>query len=59
MLTDSEILKLNKLLNEQKIDLLKEGLVCFDKDTNPNYKFLYNALKEQEYDSKDKLTIFS
>lgn len=55
MLTDSEILKLNKLLNEQKIDLLKEGLVCFDKDTNPNYKFLYNALKEQEYDSKDKL----
>lgn len=54
-LTDRQILRLKQLLKEQKIDLLNEGLSLFNDKTNPNYKFLYNAIKTQEYDNKDKL----
>lgn len=53
-LTDSEILELEKLLQEKKIDDLKRGLTSFDEDTNPNYRFLYDAITTQKY-SEGKL----
>lgn len=55
MLSDSEILELEKLLQEQKIDLLNRGLFEFNEETNPNYKFLYDAIKNQEYNSTHEL----
>lgn len=54
-LTDAEILELEQLLIEEKTDLLFDGLENFTKETNPNYRFLYNAIKNQEYDSKGEL----
>jgi len=47
-LNDNEIFELDRLL-------LERGLYKFDDDTNPNYKFLYESLKEQQYDARDKL----
>lgn len=55
-LTDSEILELEQLLQEQKIDLLNEGLSSFSEMTNPNYKFIHDAITLQEYDRFNKLT---
>lgn len=55
-LTDSEIQELEQLLREQEIDLLKEGLSTFDQKTNPNYKFLYDAITNQQYNKQGKLT---
>ncbi|WP_428743191.1 terminase [Tenacibaculum sp.] len=54
-LTDSEILELEQLLYEEKIDRLYDGLVNFNEDTNPNYKFLHNSIKEQTYDKNGEL----
>lgn len=54
-LSDSQILRLKQLLKEQKIDLLNEGLSCFNDKTNPNYKFLYEAITNQTYNDKQEL----
>ena len=53
-LTDSEILELEQLLAEQKIDLLKRGLSVFDDKTNPNYKLLYNSIESQKWGLDEK-----
>lgn len=55
MLSDVEIITLEKLLQEQKIDLLKQGLSLFNKETNPNYKFLHEAITNQKYGAKGEL----
>ena len=55
MLSDAEILTLEKLLEEQKTDLLTQGLYLFNNKTNPNYKYLYEAITTQEYNYKDEL----
>jgi len=54
-LTDSEILELENLLAEQKIDLLNQGLVSYTEKTNKNYKFLHQAIINQEYDLRGEL----
>lgn len=54
-ITDAEIIELEQLLAEQKIDRLKHGLISFDKNTNPNYKFVFDAIKNQEYDLRNEL----
>lgn len=55
MLSDSEILELEQLLNEQKTDLLKQGLSLFNENTNLNYKFLYHSIQNQQYNNLDEL----
>ncbi len=47
-LTDAEILELEKLVNERTLYVISE-------DTNPNYEYLFNALKEQEFNDKGEL----
>ena len=42
-------------IQDQEIDHLNNGLISFNESTNPNYEFLYNAIKEQEYDLRDEL----
>lgn len=46
--TDLELLELEKLLTERELYQL-------DEETNPNYSFLFNALKEQKFDEDGKL----
>ena len=55
MISDSEILELEQLLNEQKTDLLKQGLSLFNENTNLNYKFLHHSIKNQQYNNLDEL----
>ena len=50
MITKQELKKLDELQKKLKIMQLKEGLTNFNEKTNPNYKFLYNAIKDQEYE---------
>lgn len=54
-LTDAEILELEQLLEEQKIDVLKDGLTNFNDKTNPNYKLLYDSITNQTYNDKAEL----
>lgn len=54
-LTDAEILELEKLLIEEKTDLLFDGLENFTEETNPNYRFLCESIKNQQYNSKGEL----
>lgn len=49
-MTDEELKELIKLSEEVKIDKLHRGLTVFDEKTNPNYKFLFKAITEQEYE---------
>ncbi len=55
-LSDSEIVELESLLKQEKIDCLKDGLFTFNAKTSPNYVFLYNAINSQKwgFDSKGK-----
>lgn len=55
-LTDSEIIELEQLLHDEQIDRLNDGLVNFNDKTNPNYKFLYEAINEQSYDNRGELS---
>ncbi|MEN8122213.1 MAG: phage terminase large subunit [Bacteroidota bacterium] len=50
MISKQELAKISKLQKKLKILELKEGLTKFNEKTNPNYKFLYNAIKDQEYE---------
>lgn len=54
MITDAEIIELEKLLQEQKRYELFSGLENFTEKTSPNYKFLFNALNSQKW-QKDEL----
>ncbi len=54
-ISDSEIIELEKLLRDQEIDLLFDGLTSFNNITNPNYKFLYDSFNSQEYDTRGEL----
>ncbi|MFD2592306.1 phage terminase large subunit [Aquimarina hainanensis] len=54
-LTDNEILELERLLVEQEIDLLKEGLTVFNNKTNPNYIHLYDSINSQIIDKEGDL----
>ena len=55
MLTDAEMLELETLLKEKGIDISRKKLLKIDVDTNPNYKLLYESIKNQEYNDKDEL----
>lgn len=48
-LTDAEILLLEKLLHEQDIDNLFNGLDNYNDKTNKNYKFLRDAIINQKW----------
>ena len=50
MLSESEILELETLLMERDIDMSRNRLVNITEETNPNYKLLYNSIKEQKYE---------
>lgn len=51
-LSDEELISLSNLLDELEIDHKKENL-CFPPiESNPNYIFLHNAIKEQRYVNK-------
>lgn len=60
-LSDSEILELEQLLYEEKIDLLNDGLTIFNDKTSPNYQLLYNSINSQEwaFDENGKLKLIS
>lgn len=48
-LTDAELVKYAELLEQEEIHLLKEELQNYGPYTNPNYRFLHDALTHQEY----------
>ncbi|MEN5132382.1 phage terminase large subunit [Elizabethkingia anophelis] len=48
-LTDSEILELEKLLHEDRVEKLFYSLDHITSDTSPNYKQLYEALNSQKW----------
>ncbi|TDQ27637.1 terminase large subunit [Tenacibaculum caenipelagi] len=48
-LTDDEILELEQLLEEEKIDELKDGLIVFNDKTSPNYKILHDSINGQKW----------
>jgi hypothetical protein len=54
MMTDSEIQELGKLLKEEQVYKLEQGLKYFNDKTNPNYKFLFNSLTNQKYRDNPK-----
>lgn len=54
-LTNDEILELEQLLKERDIDNARGRLCVLDQETNPNYKILYNAIKDQYYNEKGEL----
>lgn len=54
MITDAELLELETLLAEEKIDILKAGL-CTRENANPNYTFLYNCLNDQQRNKRGEL----
>lgn len=54
-LTDSEIIELERLLDEQEIFERRESLKDYYTDQNPNYTFLSEAIRDQKYDSSGKL----
>ncbi len=51
-LTESEILELENLLKERDIDICRNRLLRPDEETNPNFRFLQQSIKDQTY-SKD------
>jgi phage terminase large subunit len=55
LLTDAEILELETLLKERDIDISRNALKEINEETNPNYRILYDAIREQEYNDKDEL----
>lgn len=54
-MTSAEIKKLEELVRQHNILTLTEGLTTFDDKTNPNYKFLYDAITSQKFDFKGDL----
>ena len=54
-MNNDEIIELEQLLLEDKIETLKESLYIFNQKTNPNYEFIYNAINKQKYNDKDEL----
>jgi len=50
-----EIQRLKKLLREEEIYQLEKGLTTFNQDTSKNYKILYNAINDQEFNGKGEL----
>lgn len=55
MLTDAEILELDNLLKERDIDISRKRLIDYNEETNPNYKFLQQAIKSQKYNELGEL----
>jgi PBSX family phage terminase large subunit len=56
MLTDSELIELEKLLHQQEIDDRRSALIDPNhKDHTKNYKFIQKQNNEREYDSKGNL----
>jgi len=55
LLTDAEITELENLLKERDIDLARNHLKVIDEDTNPNYKLLFESIRDQEYNDQDEL----
>ena len=55
MLTDAEILELETLLKERGIEASRQYLKVIDGDTNPNYKYLNEAITQQLYNERDEL----
>lgn len=53
-LTDSELILLEKLLEEREVEKLFKRLTEFDEKTNPNYKALYNAINSQKWGFDEK-----
>lgn len=53
MLTDAEMLELETLLKEREIDVYRKRLCFLEKDTNPNYTLLFNAIKDQAYEKNE------
>lgn len=53
-LTDDEILMLERLLHEEKMDNLFKKLITIDDETNPNYKLLYEAINSQKWGYNDQ-----
>lgn len=49
MLTDDELLELEQLLEDEGIEILKDGLTEFNENTSPNYRFLYDSLHSQQW----------
>lgn len=57
MLSDAEIIELERLLWEQELSDLKKGLQTpVVGKNNPNYIFLFSAIANQRYDAKGKLS---
>lgn len=48
-LTDSEILELEQLIEDERKDVLVNGLTNFTEKTSPNYKLLYNSINNQKW----------
>ncbi|WP_347219296.1 phage terminase large subunit [Chryseobacterium sp.] len=48
-LTDDEILLLEQLLHEEKVDNLNKKFTTIDEETNPNYKLLFEAVNSQKW----------
>lgn len=49
-ISKAELKRISELQRKLKILTLEDGLTNFTEKTNPNYKFLYNAIKDQEYE---------
>lgn len=50
MTNDAKLRMLTRLIREEKLYKLKENLHSPSPDVNPNYRYLFNALKEQRYE---------
>lgn len=51
-LTDEELISLSDLLDDLEIEYKKENLQFPPKESNPNYLFLHDAIKNQQYLNK-------
>lgn len=49
MISDAEIIELERLLKDQEEHEQKTKLVVIDENTSPNYKALYSAINNQEW----------
>lgn len=56
LVIDNKIRRLKRLLNEEKVYNLFQGLSIFSEETNPNYRLLHESITNQKYNDLDELT---
>lgn len=54
-MTTAEMDELETLLKERDISVFRKRLCVLDQETNPNYRILYNAISDQQYNEKGEL----